>query len=972
MKSAEIRELGLGFVGILLAGSFFLLDIFYPPLNLGGVPYLAILIVTLWIPGRHLTILLATTCILFMLSGYWIHHQLEYVQDDFISRAVSLLGMWAIVRTALKQKVILQMMSKRERRINTLIEERTHNERVKLTRENQELQMELYEQVMETQELRESEALFRIIADSVPAFIWMSGEDKEFTYFNTSWLNFTGRKLQQETGFGWMDRVHQDDIAEYQRIYNNAFENKEPFTVEYRLKRADSSYRWILDSGAPRYESDGFAGFIGSSVDITDKREMERDLSVSEERYRTVVDNQIELVCHYRPDTTLTFVNEAYCTYFNRTREELIGNSFLGLLPEEVRRMVRKQIGDLIINPKTIQYEREITMADSSTTWQLWRDQPILDEDGNVTEFQSVGRDITDLKRAQKQLEGYTHDLEATKTSLERQAEELANTVEELNLARDSAEAATRAKSEFLANMSHEIRTPMSGILGYADILLETDLQPAQRDFAQTIQENGMRLLKLLNDILDFSKIESGHIELEKQPFAIRDLVEESLSLLIPRASSKGLRLWYDIDPSIPSHFIGDETRIRQILVNLTSNAVKFTEKGEVEVTVQCDVLPDGRHKIHLSVRDTGIGISKEDLEEIFDLFTQADASTTRRFGGTGLGLAISRRLSELMGGKVWAESELHKGSTFHATLILDVPAHVSSSNPGTDTNQMMADILLAVDNSNLRDKLVNTMQGWGISIQDTNNPDEAFEFIKTGSRYKVVIIDFQHNVKYRVELPQRIRMIRSRAELPIIVLSNRADDELARRLGVHYLVKPISKSQIQELLQQILIGQPLPEQFIVADIPTEPSRDPRPAIAPQTSIKNLKVLLAEDEITNEKLAEHLLRDMGHHVDVVNNGRDAVNAVLNTHYDVIFMDIQMPEMDGLEATEIIRREYTGTQPPYIVAFTARAMPSDREKCMKVGMNDYLSKPFTTTSLKEVIDRAGKNNHPLRTPEPAPH
>ena len=880
--------------------------------------------------------------------------------------------MWAIVRTALKQKVILQAMSKRERRLNTLIEERTHNERVKLTRENQELQMELYEQVMETQELRESEALFRVIADSVPAFIWMSGEDKEFTYFNTSWLNFTGRKLHQETSFGWMDRIHLDDIAEYQRIYNTAFDDKEPFTAEYRLKRADGTYRWILDSGAPRYEADGFSGFIGSSVDITDKREMERELSVSEERYRTVLDNQIELVCHYRPDTTLTFVNEAYCTYFNRTREELIGNSFLGLLPEEVRRMVRQQIGDLIINPKTIQYEREITLADSSTAWQLWRDQPILDEDGNVTEFQSVGRDITDLKRAQKQLEGYTHDLEATKSSLERQAEELANTVEELNEARERAEAATRAKSEFLANMSHEIRTPMSGILGYADILLETDLQPTQRDFAKTIQENGMRLLKLLNDILDFSKIESGHIELETQPFSIRDLVEESLSLLIPKASSKGLRLWYDIDPNTPSHFIGDETRLRQILVNLTSNAVKFTEKGEVEVTVKSAPQPDGNHKIHLSVRDTGIGISKNDLEEIFDLFTQADASTTRRFGGTGLGLAISRRLSELMGGKVWAESELHKGSTFHATLILDTPANSSSSRPETDNNHVAADILLAVDNSNLRDKLVNTIQGWGINIQDTNSPDEAFELVKSGARYKVVIIDFQHNVKYRAELPQKIRMIRSRAELPIIVLSNKADEEMAKRMGVHYLVKPISKSQIQDLLQQILIGQPLPEQFIVADIPSEPIIESRPAIAPQSSKKSLNILLAEDEITNEKLAEHLLQDMGHHVEVVNNGRDAVQAVLNTHYDVVFMDIQMPEMDGLEATELIRKEYIGKKPPYIVAFTARAMPSDREKCMKAGMNDYLSKPFTTSSLKEVIDRALKNNQTLRTPEPAAH
>ena len=955
MRSQELREMGLAFVGILSATIFFLLDLFYTPINLGGVPYLSIVVVTLWIPGRYLTILLASTCMILMMTGYWVHHPFDFAHEDFYSRVVSLLGMLAIVRTALKQRVIMQRVNKREKRINTLIEERTHNERVKLTRENKELQQELQEQEMETQELREREALFRVIADSVPANIWMSGHNKEFTYFNTGWLIFTGRKLHQEVVFGWMDQIHPDDLAQYKRAYNEAFEERDPFTVEYRLKRSDGNYRWMLDSGAPYYDEEGFSGYIGSSVDITEKREFERSLSVSEERYRSVVEYQIELVCHYKPDTTLTFVNNAYCKYFNRTREELIGNSFLGLLPEGTRRIVREQIGDLLINPKTIQYEREILLADETTSWQLWRDQPILDEDGNVTEFQSVGRDITDLKRAQKKLESRTQDLEQAKTSLEQQATELATTVDELDKARESAEAATRAKSEFLANMSHEIRTPMSGILGYADILLETDLQHSQREFAKTIQENGMRLLKLLNDILDFSKIESGHIELEKQPFSIRDLVEESLGLLIPRAASKGLRLWYHIDPSIPAKFIGDETRLRQILVNLTSNAVKFTGKGEVEVTVSCEVLPNKQHKLHLSVRDTGIGISKEDLEEIFELFTQADASTTRRFGGTGLGLAISRRLSELMGGKVWAESELHKGSTFHATALLDVPVTQLNRN-NSENGAFAADILLAVDEENLRRKLVHTIKGWGISIQDCANPDEAFALIQSGAQFRVAIIDFQYQTQHRIELPQRIRMVRSRAELPILVFTNKADEELSRQLGVHFLVKPISKSQIQGLLQKILVGQPLPEQFIVSDMTMDNFQESRPAVPPKKSHGKLRILLAEDEITNEKLAEHLLLDMGHEVDAVNDGKEAVQAALSKNYDMIFMDIQMPEMDGLEATQVIRQEYVGQNPPYIIAFTARALPSDREKCLKAGMNDYLSKPFTINDLKDAIDR----------------
>ncbi|MBX2820579.1 MAG: PAS domain S-box protein, partial [Rhodothermaceae bacterium] len=301
MISQEIREMGLAFVGILLAAIFFLLDLFYTPINLGGVPYLAIVVVTLWIPGRYLTILLSATCMILMMTGYWVHHPFEFTHEDFYSRAVSLLGMLAIVRTALKQRVIMQRVSKREKRINTLIEERTHTERAKLTKENKELQMELHEQVIETEELREREALFRIIADSVPANIWMSGDNKEFSYFNTGWLTFTGRKLPQEIGFGWWDRIHPDDIAQYKKAYNEAFEEREPFTVEYRLKRSDSSYRWMLDSGAPYYDEEGFSGYIGSSVDITDKREAERGLIVSEERYRSVVEYQIELVCHYKP-----------------------------------------------------------------------------------------------------------------------------------------------------------------------------------------------------------------------------------------------------------------------------------------------------------------------------------------------------------------------------------------------------------------------------------------------------------------------------------------------------------------------------------------------------------------------------------------------------------------------------------------------------------------------------------------------
>ncbi len=978
MKGNEPRELGLGFIGILLSGIYCLIDITNPALNLGGVPYLAIVIVMLWLPGRHLTILLAILCSSMMMFGYWWHHGINVYWEYFGERAVSFGGIWAIALTALKDKRVMKHVTRREKRLNTLIEERTHNERVKYTRVNEELQLELREQELQTRELRESERLFRVVADYAPALIWMSGTDKEYLYFNTVWLNFTGRTSNQEHGFGWTKQLHPEDLPIYQKAYNDAFDAQKPFTVEYRLKRADGTYRWILDAGAPRSEEGVFAGYIGTCIDITDKRSIEEDLVHSEARYRKVVDNQIEFVCHFNPDTTLTFVNDAYCKYFNRDRDELIGQSFLGFLPEGTRKLAREQIASLLIDPQAVQYEREILLQDGNKAWQLWRDHPILDNDGNVIEFQSVGRDITELKLTQRQLESYTRDLEATKSELESHAEELALTVSELNEARDHAEAATRAKSEFLANMSHEIRTPMSGILGYADILLETDLDPTQRDFAVTIQENGKRLLNLLNDILDFSKIESGHMELDEQPLEVRELLNDSLGLLIPRATMKGIRLWYHIDPAVPNAFVGDETRLRQILVNLVSNAVKFTQHGEVEVSVRSARIADTQYRLHFSVRDTGIGISQDELKEIFEFFTQADASTTRRFGGTGLGLAICRKLSELMGGKVWAESEPGQGSTFHATALLHVPEEApAEAAPLESYDWMASDVLLVVDNHSTRQALVREINNLGITTENTADSEEAFEWIRSGSQFKAVLIDCELHPRHNIELPQKIRMIRSKTELPIVVFGSKEDSHLARRLGVEYLVKPIRKAQILSLMRELLRGDESIESSLGADLSNEVINDrtsnmsddimldmttdtvaePRPAIAPKRSTGKLKVLIAEDEETNEKLVQHLLSDMGHQVSVVTNGHDAVLAVADEDYDVILMDIQMPEMDGLIATQRIREVLQGRQQPYIVAFTARAMNSDRERCIKAGMNDYLSKPFTAQSLKDALQRS---------------
>ena len=620
-------------------------------------------------------------------------------------------------------------------------------------------------------------------------------------------------------------------------------------------------------------------------------------------------------------DDKVTSWNPAAEKLFGYTREEAVG----------------RDIDDLIAASDDLRAEaREVNRRGSQQEYQLITRR--TRKDGSLVDVQLLVAPVR-LEGELVGRYGIYHD------------------IGDLQRARQAAEEATEAKSTFLATMSHEIRTPMNAVIGMTGLLLDTELTPEQRGFADVIRTSGDALLGIINDILDLSKIEAGKLELESRPFVLRDSVEASLDLVAASAAAKGLDLASLLDPEAPVALVGDATRLGQILVNLLTNSVKFTEEGEVVLSVEATRVSTGDgggdevHELHFAVRDTGIGIPNDRIDRLFESFTQVDASTTRRYGGTGLGLAISKRLSEMMGGTMWVESEVGKGSAFHFTVKAQAAASPELVYARGAHAQLAGKRLLVVDDNAVNREVVKRQaSSWGMVSRDTGSPTEALEWIRRGDPFDAAILDMQMPEMDGVALAREIRRYRDARVLRLVMLTSlgrRTEDVDAGADFAAQLTKPIKASQLYEAL--ISVFGEMPEEVRPVD-----ARGGHGAVS---ASRALQILVADDNAVNQQLALALLGKMGYSADVVTNGAEVLEALARRPYDVVLMDVEMPVMDGLEASRRINREWRAGRRPRIIAMTANAMQGDRETCLAAGMDDYLSKPIRREELMAALARS---------------
>lgn len=605
-----------------------------------------------------------------------------------------------------------------------------------------------------------------------------------------------------------------------------------------------------------------------------------------------------------------------------------------------------------------LRVEARFERRDGKLFYLLVNAGPLKSADGKIIGSVVSLTDITELKMAEEELQK-AHDglemkvlerteelayakeeLETTNEELQIELEEQKRIEEELLKAKDKAEDASRAKSDFMATMSHEIRTPMNAVIGLTGLLLDDgDLTAEQRDFIETIRTSGDALMTIINDILDISKLDAEKVMLEEQPFNLKSCIEEALDLVAIRAAEKGLNLSYTVEKDVPDNVVGDPSRLRQILGNLLGNAVKFTNAGDVNLNVSSRQLDD-HHEIHFAVEDTGIGIPMDKMDHLFKPFSQVDASVTRRFGGTGLGLAISKKLVELMGGRIWAESEIGKGSTFNFTINTPVTSDEPKPLLSAVQPQMVGKRILIVDDSRTNRRVLGVQAyTWGMLPVTASSSHEALKWIERGDDFDVAILNMNMPGLDGLTLAREIR--RTNEIMPIVMLT-RVGEHVPSDLVDRSLNKPIKPSQLHDVLMSVFAKNPVQE-----------SAPP----AAKNEMKTPRILLAEDNVSSQKVTLAMLKRLGYSADAVANGLEALQALGRQHYDIVLMDVRMPEMDGLEAAQIIRKRWpkNGLK---VIAITAYALEGDREKCLDAGMDDYISKPVKLDELAKVLSRFG--------------
>ena len=636
--------------------------------------------------------------------------------------------------------------------------------------------------------------------------------------------------------------------------------------------------------------------------------------------------------CFIRKDLAgrIVFANEKVATLMGTTAEDIIGKTLADFYPEEFAAAAHAEDMAVAGSGEVVEDIFD-DIVDGETRYFASRKGPVRNDQGEVIGVQSIYWDITEQRIAEEAL------------LVER---------EELRKAKQEADAANRAKSDFLANMSHEIRTPMNAIIGMTELVLDTQVTPDQRDYLLMVQKSGEALLTLINDILDFSKIEAGKLELESTVFDPREALGDTLKSLGHRAHEKGLELAFEIHSNVPRSLYGDVSRLRQIVTNLVGNAIKFTDCGEVVLKVTCPSKSDDTAELHFLVRDTGIGIPSKKCETIFEEFEQVDTSTTRRFGGTGLGLAISSRLVELFGGRIWVESEPGRGSDFQFTACFGV-VEKQAVAPGPVDSVCVEDmpVLIVDDNATNRRILNDMLQNWGMKPIVATSATEAIDRLReshcSGSPVRLIVSDVHMPGNDGFDLAGWIRKDTQLADTVIVLFTSGTrpgDIKLREELDVAaHLMKPVKQSEMFDAIVTSL----------GTTAPRTPATEPNPSDVPTT--RPLRILLAEDNLVNQRLALGVLEPHGHQITVANNGREATDLSATENFDLVLMDVQMPEVDGLEASQAIRarERSTGAHVP-IIAMTAHAMTGDRERCLNAGMDGYLSKPIRARELLEKL------------------
>ncbi len=636
-------------------------------------------------------------------------------------------------------------------------------------------------------------------------------------------------------------------------------------------------------------------------------------------------------------DGKIVFVNERFAKLTGTPAEDMIGKTVADFYPEQFAIDARREDERVMRSGEVIEdvFDDEIN---GKVRYFASRKGPVWNDDNEVIGIQTIFWDITEQRLAENALLAEREELRIAKDAADK--------------AKDAADQANRSKSDFLANMSHEIRTPMNAIIGMTDLLLETQLTQTQQEYLSMVQDSGEALLTLINDILDFSKIEAGKFELENSTFDLRDSLGDTMKGLGFRAHDKGLELAIRVDQKIPRHVRGDVGRIRQIVVNLVGNAIKFTDKGEVVLDVEAKEVLDNHVILKFSVIDTGIGIEKEHCSKVFKEFEQADASTTRRFGGTGLGLAISSRLLELMGGRIWVESEIGKGSKFQFELPLTIDhSQPNSQMIQTHVNIQGVRVLVVDDNATNRRILKDMLSNWGMQPTTSSGGKAAIQALSDAAEeddsFQLIISDVNMPNMDGISMAKEILEKSLIESGSIIMLSSGlrpTDTKDLNALGIsQLLLKPAKQSEIYDAIVSSLSASGM---AVLAPA--------LPAITNLATTSELQVLFAEDNIVNQKLAVGILQKLGHRVTVAGDGKEALDILQDKEFDLVLMDVQMPELDGLAATREIRRRESGTSNRVsVVAMTAHAMKGDRENCLDAGMDDYLSKPIR---LKEMANK----------------